>query len=490
MKRVYALLAGLAALSLWGCGGGGGGQNTNALTIGRSQLNKLAAGEQPTTTQNLQSALDLFLQAVRNDPASPEANFGAAVCMTGVVAMEADGVTASTVITPSGTSGQGGGSSSGPPAPSGGATSPDDGVIPPAPPDHPQPVRPIPAHHFLGLLWNLDRGLSNPYVLLHMLAPLNDLRFGMLGYYGEDPDFVTRRQQMLAKLNTVVDYLAKVEADPNFTTTLPLPHRNGKFVTVGLPEVYLFDAYVNSMRAEIALSLAYIRDTGDWQPPVPPVMIMGSSVTTMIYPMPPIIWPDPDKDGKLTPNEYLPPSPFLTLRNPKLLTTAQQAMLAVADRAAKGIAGVLARSADADFLIPNTPEISAALTEVRDHVLPLIQQAATGPVTLEIPHPVPLPMMTMQALSAASHGMAAGMQPMPMDGPPSIPGDNPLPQPVMEKITLNLAAWFATPPPDLKVFAPTIPLGEDGWPQFDKAVYPDPTFGGLFPDGLPTGGWF
>ena len=60
-----------------------------------------------------------------------------------------------------------------------------------------------------------------------------------------------------------------------------------------------------------------------------------------------------------------------------------------------------------------------------------------------------------------------------------------MPAPIMQKITINIAAWFAAPPPDLKAFAPTVPLTPEGWPQFDLAVFPDMTFGGLFPNGLP-----
>src|SRR2546429_683584 len=54
--------------------------------------------------------------------------------------------------------------------------SPGTGDYPPAPPGHTGKLRPVEKHHVLGLFWNLDRGLSNPYSLLHMLAPISDLR--------------------------------------------------------------------------------------------------------------------------------------------------------------------------------------------------------------------------------------------------------------------------------------------------------------------------
>ena len=53
-------------------------------------------------------------------------------------------------------------------------------------------------------------------------------------------------------------------------------------------------------------------------------------------------------------------------------------------------------------------------------------------------------------------------------------------------MTVDLAAWFAKPPADLKVFAPTLVLNPQGWPDPSKTIYPDPTFGGLFPDGIKT----
>jgi len=53
-----------------------------------------------------------------------------------------------------------------------------------------------------------------------------------------------------------------------------------------------------------------------------------------------------------------------------------------------------------------------------------------------------------------------------------------------ETLKVNIAAWFANPPADLKTLAPTLTLGSDGWPDSTKSVYPDKTFAGLFPDGI------
>jgi hypothetical protein len=513
MKQSRLLLAGTAALVLaasWGCGGGGGGSSTtNALVAGRTELNKVAAGQEPSSSQKLQSIFDLFLQAIQQDPDSSEAHFGAAVCLAGVVSADVDGSvddgTSPPVPTP-GTIG-GGGLPSPPPPPNigggsaggvGGGTGITDGELPPTPPNPPDHVRPIPAHRYMGLIWNLGQGLANPYTLLHMLAPITDLRFGMVPYYGYFEDDAARRQQMLERLTTVAEHLAKVEADPNFSVTLPAgTHRPA--VTIGLPEVYLFDAYVQSLRAEVAMSLAYIRDPGsNWRPPLPVVYADGSVDMKMPFWAP--AQEDKNGDGKLTPDEYLPPSPFLTLRDAGLLKTAQEAMLAVADRETKGIEGVLARPVDGTFLVPNSPEVADVLREVQKSVVPLVRQAATGPVTFEVPRYEVMPMAggtgvgvatptAVRSVRATTHKTRKVFDLNPVavggvDGPPPAPEIYPLPEPRMEKVTINVAAWFNNPPPDLKVFAPTLALVDGGWPDYAKSIYPDRTFGGLFPEGI------
>jgi hypothetical protein len=364
---------------------------------------------------------------------------------------------------------------------------------------------PIPRHRTLGLFWNIDNSLSSPNMLLHVLAPIADLRFGFAPYFGYPHDNAKRRLAMLEGLNTVAEHLAKVEADPTFSVTLPDADANGKTVTVGLPEVYLFDGYVQSLRAKLALSLAYVRDSGSvWIPPVPMALAGsgtatggvtnntdpsgggGGSIGLPIEPFAAAL--DKNHDGRLTPDEYLPPSPYLTLRDPKLLQTAQQAMLAVVDREQKGIEGVLARPADGSFLIPNNTAVQQALTAIRDKILPLIQQAATGPFTIEIPRwdPVSTDPVWQKAQAPVDANRADVVFVSPGStgsGEGGSGGSFPW---VMrtETLKVNIAAWFASPPADLKTLAPTLTLGADGWPDSSKSVYPDKTFAGLFPDGI------
>jgi len=488
-------------------------------------MNEMASGQTAANSQSLQQILDLFEQAVQHDPASSEAHFGAAVCLAAKIAEDVDGQPTETPMPPAppaapgkpeGSAGNGGTTPPSPPAPpalgnrtAGPAVGPNEtGETPPVPPGPDEP-KPIPRHRTLGLFWNIDNSLSSPNMLLHVLAPISDLRFGFAPYFGYPHDNAKRRLTMLEKLNTVVEHLAKVEADPDFKVTLPDADSNGKTVTVGLPEVYMFDAYVQSLRAKLALSLSYVRDSGSsWMPPVPMTAIGtgtgtsgggvvsnsdpggnggggGGSIGLPIEPFAAAM--DKNHDGKLTPDEYLPPSPYLTLRDAKLLQTAKQAMLAVVDRERKGIEGVLARPADGSFLIPNVAAVQQALTAIRDKVLPIIEQAATGPFTIEIPRwdpPVSDPEWQKNQIpvnsdredvvfaSPATTGVSGG-------------GSGAFPWVVRtETLKVNIAAWFANPPADLKTLAPTLTLGSDGWPDSTKSVYPDKTFAGLFPDGI------
>jgi hypothetical protein len=474
LKSNRLLVLGALTLSLYGCGGGSGGPTPvvtgDSLTRGRTQLEKVASGAQTADAPTLESIFALFTDALKTTPDKAEAHFGAAICLAGAIAQEADGQ-----ATGSGTGNSGGGAIGGPPP---------SNELPPAPPGDPTPPKPVPPHRTLGLFWNLDRGLSDPLVLLNMLAPVADLRFGFLPYYGYMQDNPARRQALLTRLDKVLQHLARVEADPNFTYTLPDADHNGQSVTITLAEVYLFDAYVQTLRAEIALSLAYIRDVGEL-PPMPPVVPQtGNTNGGRADSSLPVYLGrhvDKNKDGKLSPEEYLPPSPYLTLRDSALLQAAQQAMLAMEDKAKKGIELALARSGAGNFLLPNTTEMRAVLTRLRDTVLPLIKGAATGPVTLEIFRPYPMPFVLQGGGTNSPQRPNGAVLFAPAIWPGELPPDPP--NPVREVVTINLAAWFAHPPTDLKAFAPTYTVSTEGWPQ--TPVYLDATFNGLFPDGLP-----
>ncbi len=520
MKKVRLFLVGASALTLWGCGGSGSGPaaNSNPLAGGRAALKQLAANTTNPSTQSLQSALTLFQQALQQNPNSSEAHFGAAVCLMGADAQQVDGAAVTSALPPStnatiasktavsksavrrdaGSAPGNPGSGFVLPAP------PRQGSVPPSPPNGTVSSKPIEPVHTLGLFWFLDRGLSNPNTLLNMLAPISDLHLGLIPYYGYagDAQEVTRRQQLLTDLATVAQHLQTVEADPSFSVTLPAPDQNGQTVTIGLPEVYLFDAYVQSLRVSTALSLAYSRDPGTSglltppitgagsapMPPPAPIFIKGSREAAGSSPYSAL---DKNNDGRLTPDEYLPASPFLTLRDPSDLQTAQAAMLNIVDRETKGITGVLARPAAGSFLLPNSTDVAAALTSIRDTVLPLIQQATTGPITLTVPRYEPIPLAagsagTVHPLTAPNELFQSA--PQAVTGLPVGTDILILPYPIVltQTLTINIAAWFAHPPADLKLFAPTYVLDSIGYPNYTLTTYPDPTFGGLFPSGLPA----
>ncbi|HEV2472526.1 MAG TPA: hypothetical protein VGS41_07675, partial [Chthonomonadales bacterium] len=495
MKRTRAIAVTLpAALLIWGCGSGGGpATGGDPLVQGRDALNQLASGQQPANPQTLQAAFNDFNLAAQQNPNSSAARFGAAVTLVGLVAQGIDGGS-------SGSAGANGGTVGGGSAGAGVGTIGSGMVLPTVPPNISTPLpaqpvpagivvtppappgltgapKPIPPQYSLGLIWNLDGSLSNPLSLLMDLAPITDLQNGLMpfaGYVGDNAD-VARREKMLSDLATAVGDLQAVEADPNFSTTLPDPSGSGAQLTVGLPEVYLFDAFVHSMEVELALSLAYVRDTGTSAPaPLPgPVSVALQSSGAVGAAMAPgesgssfFASLDKDHDGMLTPAEYLPPSPFLTLRSASFLATAQQAMTACATLEEKGIEGVFARPAGGSYLAPNSSEIHQELAQIQTTVVPVIKQAALGPVTVQVPVPG---VMGGGGIEAVSNGAAKAVPAHAryVFSPPMIPA--PIPGgtggATSESVTIDLAAWFAKPPADLKVFAPTYYLNSSGLPD-------------------------
>ena len=104
MKKYLWLAPAALAFALAGCGGGGGAAGSgNSIALGRAALNILSSGTQPATTSTLQSAVTLFQQALQQNSSDPNANFGSAICLGGLVSQEMDGL--------NGTSGSAGGSS-------------------------------------------------------------------------------------------------------------------------------------------------------------------------------------------------------------------------------------------------------------------------------------------------------------------------------------------------------------------------------------------
>jgi hypothetical protein len=404
----------------------------------------------------LENASSQFEQALKEEPTHQRARFANAVCMAGAIAMRAEGVGEAPPPPPFT-----------PPGAAGGVSGVE---LPPLPPNSNAPrVSVVPYRHF-GLFWNLQISAGNPVLLMRILSSVTHFQSGLLPFYGYQQDRAARRQQWLEQLQRISDELTLIEADPNFSDTIPNPLPGPERLKVGLPEIYLFHAYVHALRTELALSLAYVREIDpkerDFRRPAER---------------------DKNSDGKLTPDEYLPADPFLTLRDARLLTTARDALRAVVEKANKGIAGVLARPAnDTSFLLPNTPELNRALTTARDTTLPLLSQATSGPVTVVIPAPSPMPLLGVPG-NTLPRRMPVGNRLFDLvtiffERPPDPPADM--------SITFHLAAWFQSPPADLKRLAPTYTLLPNGWPDLSRTTFPDATFAGLFPNGLPRAFWF
>ncbi len=486
MKTGWLSLATLAVV-LTGCGGGSGGGGTSALTAGRSALNSLSSGSTSVTPTSLQSALSLFQTALQQSPNDPQANFGAAVCLAGLVSQEIDG---SSTPAPA-TSSTGGSSGIGPPPPPPGVTG---GVTTTASYSSSETAEPVgyngsatgsAPNYVAGLFWNLGISGTNPLQLLRALAPVTDLRFGLMPYFGYETDNVTGREQELTQLNLVDQQLTAIEAVPSFTGSITLP--NGSTAVVGLPEVQLFHAYVDSLRTQLSLSLAYIRSVTN--------STSSSLLPAVFLPSVPV---DLNHDGKLEPNEYLPASPYLTLRDPSYMATAKSALQGEAIEEAAGISGVLARPADGSggYLVPNSTTVNAALTQIQTQVLPILQKLPTGPVTVQAPQPVGAPDIfhpqarstgvTRGDIIGSGHG-DDGLRAFYNGGGSTSFVSQSGSTPTFVSVTIDLAAWFASPPADLKTLAPTYPLDTNGFPIISQATYPDPTFAGLFPNGLPSG---
>ena len=468
----------VGVLALAGCGGGVK-QVGDPLKQGRSAMYAMADEETTASQSNLGAALRLFEQALRAQPDSSESRFWAAVCLVGLAGMDVSGVSASTAAHNEPGSGPGWSESGG--GEGWIAPDPGDGTVPAAPHDHDGPVPPVEPPHRIGMIWNLRYAVANPFTLLAILAPAADIRMGLpgvLGFRGDDPE---AHLATLARLDRADQLLTEVEADSAFSIALPDPDRDGATLRVELPEVHLFHAYLHTLRAEVALALAYVRDSG---PRIPMAFaeddLDGPDVWNPFRSL------DKNGDGLLTPDEYLPGDPFLTLRDADYLRTARDAMLSAADHGEKGCAGVLARTDPSGYLINNVPPYREALQEMLESSIPLLRQAALGPVEVLVPR--------YEYLADAARGNAGRSEPCTRQGrttfdldpdPDDCIGWGP-PTIIMRTVRINLAAWFQTPPADLKVFAPTIGLTSSGWPDFDRIKLPDPTFGGLFPDGIPS----
>lgn len=216
VSKRFSLLAPLAivCVSLWGCGGGTNihtDTTGSALTRAETQLNQMSSGLQSADDTTLNATLSLFNDALKQNPRSPQALFGQAICQAGITAGSLE--TNSGMPVSAATAGSGSVSAGGLATSTGQATLPTPGNEPYTGSLVLSSTRP-------GLLWHLGEGVGNPNTLLMPLAPVANLRYGLISLYGYAGDDVANRQQALQQLNVVTQNLQTLEANPDFATTL------------------------------------------------------------------------------------------------------------------------------------------------------------------------------------------------------------------------------------------------------------------------------
>ena len=237
------------------------------------------------------------------------------------------------------------------------------------------------------------------------------------------------RNVVLPMFAEVTGYLAIVEGDAAFTfglgaTTSP------DYVLVDLGDVYLFDGLLRVEKASLALPASYNADYGTFD----------MNIDTEDR--------DANSDGLVVVSEYLPPDPFLELSDAAPMQAMKSDLQTACAKAILGIDATLAETSDQFDLIPwHTPGKDVDFDDLNSMkvLVQQIQQALVGP------------------------------QAVPMIG---FEGD-------LGLVRMYISAWSDNPPADLKAFAPTFHFVDVGLLRVKPGSYPDPTFGGLFPDGLP-----
>lgn len=235
-------------------------------------------------------------------------------------------------------------------------------------------------------------------------------------------------------LANVEQALAVVNSDPNYTYTLADPSdptNTGKTVKVGSVELHLLLGLVNALRGAANAGLAYNADPGSFD--------FNAAVG--------------DLSGKsaLTPAQYLPGGTFATLNSDgkARLNTTEQEINNLANNGIFAIDTVQTRTGTGYLIEPGNVVITKAQYNDVETQIKKYQGYLTSAQTV----PITVGNTTTQT-------------------------------------QLNLPAFFANPPADLKALLPTLAVSPsqygDGSFDLTRQNYPDPTFGGLFPSGLPV----
>jgi hypothetical protein len=292
--------------------------------------------------------------------------------------------------------------------------------------------------------WNLSSSVKNtpgPMILNYAKAA-SQIRAGTAEQsalvVGMQTDVKNTIMPMLAR---VAGYLDTVETSGGASFTFPLGTPDWESYTIAdIGDVYLFHGALLLARWALAIPASYNVSFGTFD--------FDASPLTR----------DVNHDWLLSPGEYLPPSPFATLTSAATMTASKADMSTACAKIIAGINATLAETSDNhDLLAWHTAGSGvewADLNLVRDYATKL-QSSCNAATTINFPD----------------------------DEGNLVP------------VSTFIGAWAANPPSDLKVMMPTMEINRYRWSPTVAYEYdvdpldggvPDTTFGGLFPQGLPS----
>jgi len=241
-------------------------------------------------------------------------------------------------------------------------------------------------------------------------------------------------QTQIAALDTTLSKaevaLAVVKADPNYVYTLADPSQPGNTastVKVGSAEIQILSAVISIVRSLANGALAYDADPSTFSFNAPAAGgFSGVSVG---------------------PAQYLPAAPFLTLGTDggTRLGTVKTELIATADSGTAALESVKTRS-NAGFLINPGTLVTTGQLSVAEAQITAYKAYLTGVQTVPV---------TLNGNTVSTR--------------------------------VNLGAFLDHPPTDLRTLLPTLPISQNSsGTVLTMNGFPDLTFGGLFPDGLPV----
>lgn len=439
LTPICALTLGSAVL-LSGCGGSGGG-NGNSGSVGTgtgtsgtgtsgtgtsgtgtggttpptlapaiASLNSLVRGSQPVTVTSLTGVAAQFAQATQADPTNKDAQLGFAVSEAALASAQAANLTGGTVV------------------PALRAANASASLSPAA---HTTQISQA------LVLWRLPQFLSRaggiqlPSAADFLPTGALQSRLQPRAASVTPAQVQTQLAALDASLVQVESSLSVVESDPNYTYTLADPSKPSDTtatVKIGSAEIQILSAVVGVVRSVTNAGLAYNADPGsfNFNAQVPASIFSGATVS---------------------PAQYLPPSPFLTLMpdGGARLATVKLELNGTANSGVTAIEAVKTRNNAGYLLNPGTlvtsGQLDAAETKIKAY-----QTFLSG----------------TQSTPFTVHGNTISTR-------------------------VNLSAFLDHPPTDLRAFLPILPVSSNsGDTTLTFSNFPDATFGGIFPDGLPS----